>query len=67
MRIKDIKEIEQQLNESHREALKDIKSDHRHALSMWSPGTPEYEEAEEELENMKNSNPGLYGKICRMD
>lgn len=67
MRIQDIKEIEQQLNESQREALKDVKGDHRHALSMWNPGTPEYEEAEEELQGMMTSNPRLYTKICNMD
>jgi len=67
MRIKDIKEIEQQLTESQQEALNGVKGDHRHALSMWNPGTPEYEEAEEELQGMMTSNPRLYTKICNLD
>lgn len=64
MTTKDIKE---HLTESQREALKNAHGDYRRALDVWTPGTPEYEEAEEELRRLMTTNPRLYTKIVNWD
>ena len=63
----DKNEQMENLTEAQRLALKDAHGDHRRALDVWTPGTPEYEEAEEELRGMMTSNPRLYTKIVNWD
>lgn len=61
------KEQLEQLTEDQRAALKGAHGDHRRALDAWTTGTPEYEEAEEELVRMMKTNPRLYTKIVNWD
>jgi hypothetical protein len=56
-----------QLTEAQIAALKDCRGDHSHALHAFTPGTPEHEEAEEELVHMRKTNPRLYTKIVNWD
>jgi hypothetical protein len=60
-------EREEHLTEAQRLAIKQAHGDHHHALNAWTPGTPEYEEAEEELKSMMTTNPRLYTKIVNWD
>lgn len=57
----------EQLTEAQLAALVGARGDHRCALDAWEPGTPEYEEAEEELQHMKVTNPRMYTRIVNWD
>ena len=62
-----IKQEPDHLTEAQRDALKGAHGDYRRALDAWTPGTLEYEEAEEELKGLMVTNPRLYTKIVNWD
>ena len=44
-----------------------VHGDYRRALDAWMEGTPEYQEAEEDLKRLAQHNPRLYSKIVNWD
>lgn len=57
----------EQLNEGAKKTPINVRRDHSHILSMWDAGSPEREEAEEELNRLATDHPKLYQRIVGLD